>query len=216
MAERREHPGSTADGSVGRVRGSGVRAGIAAAALILAVSGCTGTPAPVPSTHGTPGTVITASPTPSATAATVPPPERPAAMDRADADGAMAAATYFISLYSYAYATGDLAAWTAMSDPACKYCAGVIQSVGQMLAEGSRIEGGEVRVTGTTAYSVVAATGVYPVDLELFESASRELAADGSVTAALDGGKTLAQMDVARGATGWVVRAVKTTDEPSP
>jgi hypothetical protein len=137
-------------------------------------------------------------------------------MDRGDADGAIAAARYFISLYPYAYATGDLAAWTAMSEPGCRYCAGVTQSVGQMHAKGSRIEGGEVSVTGTTAYPLVLATGVYPIDLTLLEGASRELALDGSATNAMDGGKVLAQLDVVRGAAGWVVRAVKTTDKPSP
>ena len=65
-------------------------------------------------------------------------------MDRDDADGAIAAATYFISLYPYAYASGDLLAWNAMSDPACIFCASVTGNVGEMVARGNRLTGGAI------------------------------------------------------------------------
>ena len=65
-------------------------------------------------------------------------------MDRDDADGAIAAATYFISLYPYVYATGDLAAWKAMSDSACIFCASVTGNVDEMIAQGNRTTGGKV------------------------------------------------------------------------
>lgn len=184
MAERRGHSGAIADGGIGRVRGPGVRAGIVTAALILAVGGCTGTPRPEPSTRGTPGTpgtVITASPTSSATAAPIQGPARPAAMDRTDADGAMAAATYFIALYSYAYATGDLAAWTAMSDPACVFCRSVHDDVAAASQSGERSEGGLVTIVGAAMAIPGSDAATYRVDASIHQAAYRVLDRTGDV-----------------------------------
>ncbi|MEE6295272.1 DUF6318 family protein [Georgenia sp. MJ278] len=55
----------------------------------------------------------------------IPPPERPAEMARTDEAGAVAAAQYFLSLFGYGAATGDVAEWDAMSDPDCLGCAGL-------------------------------------------------------------------------------------------
>ena len=135
-------------------------------------------------------------------------------MDGDDADGAIAAATYFISLYPYVYATGDLSAWKAMSDPACGYCSGVSLAVESMHAMGSHIRGGDIEVTATRSFPPSASTGIYPVDLELAEGPSSEVDAGGDELKEMAGGKTLAQLDVAWAATGWSIHAVKTTDEP--
>uniref|UniRef100_UPI0028E56CF7 DUF6318 family protein n=1 Tax=Actinomyces dentalis TaxID=272548 RepID=UPI0028E56CF7 len=51
-----------------------------------------------------------------------PEPQRPAEADQHDLTGAIAAAQYFITLYPYVYATGDLTAFRAMSDATCKFC----------------------------------------------------------------------------------------------
>ncbi len=37
-------------------------------------------------------------------------------------EGAITAATYFLSLFPYMYATGDLDAWKNMSDDNCEFC----------------------------------------------------------------------------------------------
>src|SRR5690554_3704314 len=49
-------------------------------------------------------------------------PAPPDAMRRDDVAGAEAAAQYFLQLYPYVYATGDLSEWEAMSDPECVFC----------------------------------------------------------------------------------------------
>lgn len=213
MAERRGHPELTADGSSGRISGSGVRAGIVTAALILAVSGCTGAPAPGPSTPGSPGTVLTPSPTTSTTPSATPTvraPERPAAMDRADADGAIAAATYFIALYSYAYATGDLVGWTAMSDPACVFCAGLTKDVQAASGTGASVVGGDLTVASKTAAPGKDA-GVFRVDLTVSQSAFQVINRSGAVTSAGVGsrGATVTAVLVHR-REGWLVRAART------
>ncbi|WP_233188337.1 DUF6318 family protein, partial [Actinomyces qiguomingii] len=44
-------------------------------------------------------------------------------------EGAITAATYFISLFPYVFATGDLDAWKNLSDDNCSYCNTVIHNV---------------------------------------------------------------------------------------
>src|SRR5699024_10520245 len=56
--------------------------------------------------------------------AAVPPPPRPADMARDDEAGAVAAAMYFLSLFAYGAATGDVAEWDTMSASGCLGCAG--------------------------------------------------------------------------------------------
>ncbi|KQR07196.1 hypothetical protein ASF78_21765 [Cellulomonas sp. Leaf334] len=50
-------------------------------------------------------------------------PEPPAAMSEPTTDGAIAAATYFLSLTDYAFESGDIAPLMAMSATACSHCA---------------------------------------------------------------------------------------------
>ncbi|AWE42190.1 hypothetical protein DDD63_04845 [Actinobaculum sp. 313] len=66
----------------------------------------------------------------------VDPPERPPEMDRADEVGADAAAQYFLELYLYAYLTGDLTEWNAMSLEECEFCASVAGDVESLTADG--------------------------------------------------------------------------------
>ncbi len=66
----------------------------------------------------------------------VDPPERPAEMDRADEVGADAAAQYFLELYLYAYLTGDLTEWNAMSLEECEFCASVASDVESLTVDG--------------------------------------------------------------------------------
>jgi hypothetical protein len=213
MAERRGHPGLTADRGSGRISRSGVPAGLATAALILAVSGCSGAPGPTPSTHGTPGTVLTASPTPSTTPSTtrtVPAPERPAAMDRADADGAIAAATYFISLYPYAYATGDLAAWTAMSDPACAFCRSVVGHVTEMRSLGHTSQGPSISVS-SVQNGPTANPGSFAIEMHVKQGPSIERDAAGAVVDRVDESKTLfLVVALEHDRAGWIVRETST------
>ncbi|KQR10927.1 hypothetical protein ASF78_14660 [Cellulomonas sp. Leaf334] len=51
-------------------------------------------------------------------------------------DGAIAAATYFLSLTDYAFASGETAPLLSLSADDCKHCAFVVGQVGEM-AEGN-------------------------------------------------------------------------------
>lgn len=56
-------------------------------------------------------------------------PERPVNMDEDSPEGAVATGSYFVQLYPYVYATGDLEQWRAMTRQDCLFCGSVITNV---------------------------------------------------------------------------------------
>ena len=74
-------------------------------------------------------------------------------MKTPSAEGAAAAATYFLQLYPYVNATGDLTEWDAMASPTCTFCAGVRAEVVERVAQGHRNLGG-VEVTSAQGTEV--------------------------------------------------------------
>lgn len=108
-------------------------------------------------------------------------PERPAEMDEETVDGAIAAAKYFIELYPYIYATGDLTDWEALSDAGCGFCTNVSDQVVQLDEDGGHAEG-----VGTEIYSEYGggpySDDVYIVDLGVRFSASTFVDGEGTQT----------------------------------
>ena len=134
------------------------RAVVAAGAALALLAGCTGSPADPPTPPAT-SPAASPSPSPSPTPTPTPepdaavPPERPD-MSRVDAETAEAVAVYFLQLYPYVYATGDLAEWRALSHPECVFCASVISNVEEMVAEGNHSEGGLVELGAVEVLTV--------------------------------------------------------------
>ena len=83
-------------------------------------------------------------------ALSTPKPERPAGMDELSPEGLRLAGEYFLALYPYVYATGDLSDWQAMSTPECGFCNNVITKVTKLHAAGGWVD--------PTPYEVVAET----------------------------------------------------------
>ena len=65
-----------------------------------------------------------------------PEPSRPVGMDEQSPSGAAATAIHFLSLYPYAYTTGDLTTWKEMSEDDCIFCNSVITNVTDLHANG--------------------------------------------------------------------------------
>ncbi|MFI2753940.1 DUF6318 family protein [Cellulomonas sp. P22] len=129
------------------------RVAILAALALTPVTGCTSTPDPSPSPTVTEA-VATPTPPPTPTSTHSPKPERPAAMNDPGVDGAIAAATYFVSLFPYVYSTGELAEWNALSHPECEYCSSVRDDVTEMHVAGESQRGPEVAVTSTQGVQI--------------------------------------------------------------
>ena len=185
-----------------------------AASIVLA--GCSGEPSTPPTTP--PATTADPSPTPTPTPTPTPdaatPPQRPD-MSTVDADTAEAVATYFVALFPYAFASGDLADWDALSHPACVYCASVRAGVDEFRAEGLRSVGGEVAVTDATATETVAGQ-MWMVTFTMTEQPSETVNAGGDVVETFPDTKTYDSVVLVVNETGsWQVREVTHDRRPS-
>lgn len=109
-------------------------------------------------------------------------------MNEPTGDGAAAAAAYFLQLYPYAYATGDLSEWSAMSDPGCGFCSNVRDNVTRLESSGHRDDESRVFVVSQHGVGIVDGES-YSAVVVIDQTPSRELAPDGSVVASDDGGR---------------------------
>ena len=125
-----------------------------ALATTLGLLGCTaGGTTPEPDRSATEA-VVTTDPTTTPSPTRSAPPERPTAMDDVSVEGAIAAATYFISLYPYVYNTGDLTEWKALSHPECEFCSSVNENVQKLQQEGHHLSGGGVQIVRSTGAEI--------------------------------------------------------------
>lgn len=170
------------------------------AGALLFVAGCDGsTPSadPTPTQPpAAPSTALTASPapTPPSTAAPSPasfdfdasvPPQRPAGLQGPASESTVAdAARYFISLFPYIFATGDLESWESISGEDCEWCADIAQIVRTDVGAGKRREGGRMDFVDVQAFH--DAGDRYYAVVRLKEQPSRVLAADSTVVERTD------------------------------
>ncbi|MCC2314194.1 DUF6318 family protein [Cellulomonas xiejunii] len=142
---------------------------------LLAVGGCVGAePADVPTT---PTADKTPTPTPSATADLTRLPEKPAAMAEPTTDGAIAAATYVLDLYTYTINTGDVAPWRAITLDSCSFCQGVVADVAEVQTSGDAIRGGAIDVRESRATEISEDTW-FSVELDVVQELSERRDAD--------------------------------------
>jgi hypothetical protein len=193
---------------------------VAPAAALLLLAGCTvGTPT-APETTPPPPVVSTPSPTPTQTETpavdvTVKP-ERPAAMDEPPTvEGAVAVAEYFQLLFPYAFATGDLADWAALSHPECLYCVGVTDDVRSMFAAGQHTKGGAFTITDSSGTEVDPGAW-YTAQIRLTQEPSTTLDAGGQIVEEFPDVKT-GVIDIALvwEAGAWKVREATPTADGS-
>ncbi|HEY0118178.1 MAG TPA: DUF6318 family protein [Cellulomonas sp.] len=146
------------------------------------------------------------SPWPPRIALPSPPPE----MSREDEAGAVAAAKYFLELYTYTESTQDTGPWIAMSHPSCIYCVSVRDDVAAQLNARQVTLSAPMTVTSLTAqelnplaYSISVRVRKQPEELWTSEGA---LIARGSD---VGGGLRLV---LVRHPGKWLVRELSTFD----
>ncbi len=160
----------------------GTAALLIGACAVGGLAGCTRDsvePTPAPTVSSSP----TATPSPTPTPTTPPEaiaPERPAAMDEISVDGAEAAATYFLQLYPYVYATRDLAEWSILSDPECIFCASVISNVEAQQESGTVNRGSLINLQEIEAREITRGSW-FGVNATFVEGPSTELDQAGAV-----------------------------------
>lgn len=203
-----EGPGSDPAPAAGarRRRGALVLTGAVLASLVV---GCSSTdpviesPAPVVSEEPSP----TPTPTPTSTGPVKP--ERPADMDRTDEVGAAAAATYFLELYPYVMATGDLAEWDAMTwEETCEFCTTVRSESVTTMENGYAYTGAELELSSVTVGALDTLIGGYPVVADYVQSPHRSEGAAGEVISEDDGSSGRLQIDTLHTNDGWKILAL--------
>lgn len=184
----------------------------ATALLLAALSACSpSTTTPTAVTTAATSQAPTETPTPTAepTDSVTAPPERPDAMSTPSADGAAAAASYFLQLYPYLHATGDLEAWKEMSADDCQFCNNVIVDVEQIFSEGSRGAGSEVVITSSKGVEI-SAEDSYSATIELTQGASFIVGEDGREAKSGEYGE-YSMYFALWWRDGWIVREVDVT-----
>jgi hypothetical protein len=167
--------------------GARLQAAVGCAAAVLALVACTG-PGGDPTPNATTPTPLATTSRPTPAPSTSAPPTRPAAMDRQDVEGAIAAAQYFLELYPYVYNTGDLTEWRAMSHPDCVFCARVIKNVEELHGAGGYETGGGFTVEQVTARSPIPGNDFFAVDVTVTQHAGEEFDAEGRRSRGFEGG----------------------------
>ncbi len=155
-----------------------------AGALVL-VAGCdSSTPSADPTTARTvPSVTRSSTPGPPSTLeaeefdATIPP-ARPAGLDGPPSqETAGEAAGYFMSLFAYVFATGDVTEWKRLSGEACDYCDGVIDAAAEYQDEGKRTSGGRIEITDVQAFDYMP--GEFAVVVAVTQHPSQVINAEG-------------------------------------
>lgn len=189
----------------------------AVVALGWVVAGCTGGGDPGPSPTVEEPVVASPSETPEPTPTETGPvkPERPAAMERDDAEGAAAAAEYFLELYPYVMATGDTTEWEAMSHPTCQSCADFVAQARTIKQRGDRFAGGGVEATveRPELYARDEATGIFPLDVTLNQAEFAILSPEGEEIHAGEDQSVVRRVEMGRNDKAWVVVAIAELDQ---
>lgn len=180
-----------------------------AAAVVVAtctavLAGCTPQPPPPP-TGSTPAASPDAEPEATPTPETVTPPERPADMNRTDEAGAVAAATYFMELYSYVMRSGDVAEWDAISGQTCTFCENTRTDSLAVRTDGGRLTGGDLTIHSAEVATADPAIGAFDVAVRYSFSAGQEITSAGSVVRELEAVTGTALLDVASSQRGWTL-----------
>ncbi|GAA4287372.1 DUF6318 family protein [Georgenia daeguensis] len=139
-------------------------------------------------------------------------PVPPETMARDDVAGAEAAAQYFLELYRYTYATGDLNAFQEMSHADCIFCSEVADDVSALYGKGGYVKDGAFTVERVSGQAPVEGNDFYRVDLLVTEAPSVRFEGSGD-SQERSGGSNLLIFAVGRADTGWMVREVQ-IEEP--
>ncbi len=192
-----------------------------AALAALTIAGCSAAPLPGPAPTSHQESPSTSLPTTEPPAATPPVPTTtwpvavalpapPPDMSRDDEVGAVAAAEYFLELYTYTESSQDIGPWSAMSHADCIFCQSVTDNVAVQRASAQVVKSAPMTVTeeSISTLSPVA----FSVSLTVTKEPEELWTSDGDfISRASDvGGKFL--MVVLRNPSEWIVREVTPMD----
>lgn len=107
--------------------------------------------------------------------------------DRPSVEGAAAAASYFMRLYGYTWATGDTSLWDALAADTCTFCATVRNNVAEAQAASLTDSGSVVEILQADGAEITAGEW-YSADLRITQGPSTRRDASGALVSQSDGG----------------------------
>lgn len=141
-------------------------------------------------------------------------PTAPAELERTDEAGAVAAAEYFLELWSYTMQTGDVMAWDTMSEEFCEFCRWTRAIAVSIDEAGDTFTGGDIKPMETYLHPFDEAAGAYPVDVDFLQSPSERHSVSGRLVSADSETYGTLGVDVIRLDDGWKVLEVTAQSGP--
>jgi hypothetical protein len=128
-------------------------------------------------------------------------------MDTDDAEGAAAAAEYYVELSGYALAAVDDSDLKAMSHSTCGYCAGTLEKIAWLKSSGGFYSGGQidVEVDDPGKYVRDEQTGIYPLDATVTQEALTVVDGGGVEVASDSAYSETVRVEVGRNDGNWVI-----------
>ncbi|MHA7618103.1 DUF6318 family protein [Cellulosimicrobium cellulans] len=179
------------------------------------VAGCTGggEPAPSPPVETSAEASVTETPEPEPTTTGPPKPERPAAMERDDAEGAAAAAEYFLELYDDVLTTGDTTEWDSMSwTETCEFCTNVSADAAEIASSGDDYAGSAIALSNINVGELDTLIGGYPVTAEFKQDALVRTDSAGTIVEKSGPSDGRLQIDMLHDGAGWRVLSLTVED----
>lgn len=134
-------------------------------------------------------------------------------MKRDDAEGAAAAAEYFIELYPYVMATGDTEEFEAMSHRACGFCGDALDDVARFRSEGQVYKGGASEGSIDVAYARDEVTGIYPFDMSVRQDASVVSTRGGDEVSSAPSSMSTLRVEIGIRNESWVIVEIASVPE---
>lgn len=145
---------------------------------------------------------------------TVEPPRPDALQGPATEENAVAVAKYFMALFPYTVATGDLTDWDVLSGKECKYCASVHGIVDEIYEAGNHGVGGAYDIGVGLPYD--RGDGAFVVAIDLTQYPSQTVDTNGAVVDDYPGVVSLrARVALSHRGDRWIVDGVQ-VDETEP
>lgn len=135
-------------------------------------------------------------------------------MERDDAEGAAAAAEYFLELYPYVMSTGDTAEWDAMTwAETCGFCTSVRADALEIAENGEHFSGGALELSDKNVGAFDDFIGGFPILYDYSQQPHARTTSDGTVISQDDGSTGRFQIDVLKREGQWLVLAVGAFDK---
>ncbi len=131
-------------------------------------------------------------------------------MTSPDEAGAAAAAEYFVQLYDYSFASGNLEPWNGLASETCDFCRDIAADVAEIGQSGNRTLNEPTSIVTSRVWMIEPAKW-FGADLIVREAPSTQVDATGATVATDDGGEFRLALALSW-ADGWKVDEVDVLD----